>query len=188
MLSDGSGCSRGSWFLTSSAPMTICSAPPDRADKILLDIEADEIAHADRRHQQDFDRGGHLSPHRPSLQVPMPPSLAHQFLRERQRPRDTPIAAGPTSFKRPARSRPSAGTFSGNLPSARATLRIAEESSWRLRSGRSVAATLASKPARLRGDTHSVCDILRDDMNVLVMTLNDPSMISLFSNNVNLPG
>ena len=28
---------------------------PDRADKILLDIEVDEIAHADRRHQQDFD-------------------------------------------------------------------------------------------------------------------------------------
>src|SRR5215472_7721179 len=51
-------------FLTSSDPMTICSAPP-RADKILLDIEVDEIAHADRRHQQNFDRDGHLSPHRP---------------------------------------------------------------------------------------------------------------------------
>ena len=56
----------------------------DRSNKISLDIQVDEIAHADRCHQQNFDRDGHLSPHRPSLGVPMPPGLAHQFVRERQ--------------------------------------------------------------------------------------------------------
>ena len=56
----------------------------DRSNKISLEIEVDEIAHADRCHQQDFDHGRHLSPHRPSLGIPMPPRLPHQFLRQRE--------------------------------------------------------------------------------------------------------
>ena len=34
-------------------------------DQIFLDIERCEIDHADRRHQQNLDSYGHLSPHRP---------------------------------------------------------------------------------------------------------------------------
>jgi hypothetical protein len=53
-----------------------------RPDKISLDIELDEIAHADWRHQQDLDRDGHLGPHRASLDISVPPGLTHQLLRE----------------------------------------------------------------------------------------------------------
>ena len=53
-------------------------------DQIFLDIERCEIAHADKRHQQNLDSYGHLSPHRPALEIPMPPGLAHQLLRELQ--------------------------------------------------------------------------------------------------------
>src|SRR5271165_3734398 len=54
-----------------------------RLHEVSFDIEVDEIAHADRCHQQDLDRDGHLSPHRPSLGISMPPSLEQQLLRER---------------------------------------------------------------------------------------------------------
>src|ERR1700731_362087 len=53
-----------------------------RSDEISLDIQLDEIAHADRRHQQDLDRDGHLGPHRASLEIWVPPGLTHQLLRE----------------------------------------------------------------------------------------------------------
>ena len=96
------------------------------------------------------------------------------------RPREIPIAAGATSFSRFARSRPSAGISSGDLPSARATVRIADASSCFLRSGRALACTVANRSARLLANAHSVRDILRDDMTCLVMTGDDPGIISLF--------
>ena len=98
------------------------------------------------------------------------------------------VAAGAISFNRLARSRPSAGMLCGDWPSARPTVRIADPSSCRFRSGKSLAAIFASRSARLGADAHSDCDILRDDMNCLVMTGDDPSTISLFSIIFKLPG
>jgi hypothetical protein len=103
------------------------------------------------------------------------------------RPADMPAAAGATSFNRLARSRPSAGMLSGDLPGLRAAVRIADASYCRLRSGRSRALTVASRSARLGTDAHSVRDILCDDMNSLVMTCDDPSTISLFLDIFKLP-
>ena len=67
-----------------------------RPDQISLDIELCQVAHADRRHQQDLDSDGHLSPHCPSLEIPMPPGLAHQLLRELQQREDvSPVIERP---------------------------------------------------------------------------------------------
>jgi hypothetical protein len=55
-----------------------------RPDEISLDVELYQVAHANRGHQQDLDGGGQLSPHRPALEIPMPPGLAHQLFRELQ--------------------------------------------------------------------------------------------------------
>jgi hypothetical protein len=65
------------------------------------------------------------------------------------RPRDMPMAAGATSFSRLARSRASAGIFSGALLTARTVVRIADAISCLLRSGRLLAYSVASRSARL---------------------------------------
>src|ERR1700736_2959601 len=87
-----------------------------RPDQILLDIERCQIAHADRRHQQNLDSYGHLCPHRPSLEIPMSPGLAHQLIRELQQrenvslviegPQPRPVGfSEPTSTRREAPDR-----------------------------------------------------------------------------------
>jgi hypothetical protein len=55
-----------------------------RPDQISRDIKLYQIAHADRRHQQNLDGNGQLSSYCPSLEILMSPGLAHQLVRKIQ--------------------------------------------------------------------------------------------------------
>src|SRR5271169_1407 len=81
-----------------------------RPDQISLDIELYQIAHAHRCHQQEFDSKGQLSPHRPSLEIPVPPGLAHQLVRELEQRKDVSSVIEraqprPISLREPASTR-----------------------------------------------------------------------------------
>jgi len=91
-----------------------------RPDQILLDIELCQIAHANRRHQQNLDSNGHLSPHCSSLEIPVPSGLAHQLIREPQQRKDvSPIIemaqSRPISFREPTSTRCEAANDASHL-------------------------------------------------------------------------
>jgi hypothetical protein len=91
-----------------------------RPDEISLDIKLYQVSHAYRRHQQNLDGNGQLSPHCPSLQIPMCTGLAHQLVRKLQQRNDvsTVIESSqprPINFRKPASTRCEAANDASHL-------------------------------------------------------------------------
>lgn len=111
--------------------------------------------------QRDFvrSRGQHVRERQPPQRklIPMPPGQNRLNEGERGPQQSSNVVppaagyadAGATSFSRLARSRASAGIFSGALLTARTVVRIADAISCLLRSGRLLAYSVASRSARL---------------------------------------
>jgi hypothetical protein len=104
-------------FGTNDDVQRLASARPD---EISLYIELYQIAHANRRHQQGLDSSGQLSPHCPSLEIPMPPGQAHQLVRKPQQREDiSPVIESPQprpiGFREPASTRCEAANDASHL-------------------------------------------------------------------------